>query len=44
MNNDALAKLKSMASSLTNDAGTAKNQADATRLRALAEILDHPTA
>jgi hypothetical protein len=44
MNNDALAKLKSMAPSLTNDAGTAKNQADATRLRALAEILEHPTA
>jgi hypothetical protein len=44
MNNDSLAKLKSMASSLTNDAATAKSQADATRLRALAEILEHPTA
>jgi hypothetical protein len=44
MSNDALAKLKSMAPSLTNDAGSAKSQADAIRLRALAEILEHPTA
>ena len=44
MNNDALAKLKGMAPSLTKDAGSAKNQADATRLRALAEILEHPSA
>jgi hypothetical protein len=40
----ALAKLKGLASSLQKDAGTAKNQADSTRLRALAEILEHPTA
>jgi hypothetical protein len=44
MSQDTLAKLKDMAASLTNDAGTAKNQADATRLRALAKILEHPTA
>lgn len=41
---DALAKLKDLASSLQKDAGTAKNQADSTRLRALAEILEHPAA
>jgi len=41
---DALAKLKDLASSLQKDAGTAKNQADSTRLRALAEILEHPSA
>jgi hypothetical protein len=29
---------------LEKDAGTAKNQADSTRLRALAEILEHPSA
>jgi hypothetical protein len=44
MSNDALAKLKSMAPELANDAGSAKNPADATRLRALAEILEHPSA
>jgi hypothetical protein len=43
MSKDALAKLKSMAPSLTKDAGTAKSQADSTRLRALAEILEHPS-
>jgi hypothetical protein len=43
MSQDALAKLKGMAPSLAQDAGTAKNQADATRLRALAEILEHPS-
>jgi hypothetical protein len=41
---DALAKLKSLATSLQKDAGTAKNSADSTRLRALAEILEHPSA
>ncbi|HLZ00052.1 MAG TPA: hypothetical protein VKT33_13410, partial [Candidatus Angelobacter sp.] len=40
----ALAKLKSLATSLNNDAGTAKNQADSARLRALASILEHPAA
>jgi hypothetical protein len=44
MSNDALAKLKSMSSTLQQDAGSAKNQADSTRLRALAEILAHPAA
>jgi hypothetical protein len=44
MSNDALAKLKSMSPILQQDAGTAKNQADSTRLRALAEILAHPAA
>jgi hypothetical protein len=39
-----LAKLKGMASSLEKVAGTAKTQADSARLRALAEILEHPTA
>ena len=43
LSTDALAKLKSMASSLQKD-GTAKSQADSTRLRALAEILEHPSA
>jgi hypothetical protein len=44
MSKDTLAKLKSMAPSLAKDAGTAKSQADSTRLRALAEILEHPSA
>jgi hypothetical protein len=44
MSRDTLAKLKSMAPSLAKDAGTAKSQADSTRLRALAEILEHPSA
>jgi hypothetical protein len=43
MNKAALAKLKHMAPSLAKDAGTAKSQADSTRLRALAEILEHPS-
>jgi hypothetical protein len=33
-----------MSPSLQKDAGTAKDQADSTRLRALAEILEHPQA
>jgi hypothetical protein len=44
MRNDALAKLKSMSATLQQDAGSAKNPADSTRLRALAEILAHPAA
>lgn len=44
MSKDGLANLKRMAPSLQEDAGTAKNQADSTRLRALAEILGHPSA
>jgi hypothetical protein len=44
MSKDALAKLQSMAPSLTSDAGSAKDQADAARLRALAQILEHPSA
>ncbi len=44
MSQDALAKLKDMASSLASDAGSAKSPADATRLKALAEILEHPAA
>lgn len=37
-------KLKGMAPSLEQDAATAKNPADATRLHDLAEILKHPSA
>jgi hypothetical protein len=37
-------KLKGMAPSLEKDAGAVKNQADSIRLRALAEILEHPSA
>ena len=44
LSKDALAKLKSMTPSLQKDAGTAKNQSDSTRLRALAAILEHPSA
>ncbi len=44
MSKGALAKLKRMAQSLKQDAGTAKSPADSTRLRALAEILEHPSA
>jgi len=44
MSKDALAKLKSLAPSLASDAGSAKDQSDAARLRALAEILEHPSA
>jgi len=42
MSNGTLAKLKSMGPSLEKDAGTAKSPADSKRLRALAEILEHP--
>ena len=44
MSQAALANLKGMASSLASDAGSAKNQSDAARLKALAEILEHPAA
>jgi len=44
MSKGTLAKLKHMAPSLQKDAGAAKSQVDSTRLRALAEILEHPTA
>ena len=44
MSKGTLEKLKSMAPSLQKDAGTAKNQTDTRRLRALAEILEHPSA
>jgi len=44
MNQDALAELKNMAPDLIKDAGTAKNQADSARLRALAKILEHPAS
>ncbi|HEY6306901.1 MAG TPA: hypothetical protein VI488_10645 [Candidatus Angelobacter sp.] len=44
MSKGTLEKLKGMAPSLEKDAGTSKNQADSTRLRALAEILEHPSA
>ncbi len=37
-------KLKGMAASVVKDAGAAKSQADSKRLRALAEILEHPAA
>jgi hypothetical protein len=39
-----LGKLKGMAPSLEKSAATAKNPADSARLRALAEILKHPSA
>jgi len=44
MSKDTMSKLKSMAPSLSKDAGSAKDQADATRLKALAAILEHPAA
>ena len=44
MNKGKVAKLKRMAPSLEKSAGTAKTTADATRIRALAGILDHPVA
>ncbi|HEY7403866.1 MAG TPA: hypothetical protein VIB39_10115 [Candidatus Angelobacter sp.] len=44
LSKDALAKLVEMASSLRQEAATAKNQTDSRRLHALAEILAHPSA
>jgi hypothetical protein len=44
MSKNAMAQLKEMVPSLAKDAGTVKNPSDAARLRALAEILEHPPA
>ena len=44
MSKNTLEKLKDMAPALQKDADAAKNQSDSKRLRALAEILDHPSA
>jgi hypothetical protein len=44
MNQKKLAKLQHMAPSLEKSAATAKTPADASRIRALAEILNHPSA
>ncbi|HEY2392426.1 MAG TPA: hypothetical protein VGK22_14725 [Candidatus Angelobacter sp.] len=44
MSKAELAKLKSMVPSLAKDADTMKSPADSTRLRALAQILEHPAA
>src|SRR5687768_5961438 len=42
LNGSAVAKLKALAPSLEQSAGTSKSAADATRLRSLAEILQQP--
>jgi len=39
-----LAKLQGMAPSLEQSAATAKTPADSTRMRALADVLKHPSA
>jgi hypothetical protein len=44
MNKAKVAKLNQMAPSLDQSAAAAKDPADATRLRALADILKHPSA
>jgi hypothetical protein len=44
MSKETLLKLKSMASSVAKEASTAKSHADSARLRALAQILEHPSA
>jgi hypothetical protein len=44
MSKGTLEKLKGMATSLQKEAEAAKSQTDSTRLRALAEILEHPAA
>jgi hypothetical protein len=44
MNKGKVAKLRKMAPSVEKSAGTAKMPADAARIRALAEILNHPVA
>jgi hypothetical protein len=44
MNKNKVAKLQNMAPSLEQNAGMAKNPADSARIRALAEILKHPSA
>ena len=42
LNRSAVAKLKNLAPSVEQSAGTAQNAADANRLHALADILSHP--
>jgi len=44
MSNKNVAKLQAMAPSVAESSATAKTPADSTRLRALAEVLKHPTA
>jgi hypothetical protein len=44
MSKDAVAELNRMASSLAQEAGAVKSQADSKRLHALVEILEHPSA
>ncbi len=44
MNKGSMAKLSRMASSLEKSAATAKTPADAMRMRALADVLKHPSA
>jgi len=44
MNQGKVAKLKQLAPSLDQSALGSKDPADATRLRALADILKHPSA
>jgi hypothetical protein len=44
VNKKSAAKLNGMASSLEKNAGTAKTPADAMRMRALADVLKHPSA
>jgi len=44
MSKDSTAKLKTMGGSLKKDAGAAKSSTDSMRLKALAEILEHPAA
>jgi hypothetical protein len=44
LSKSSLAKLKQLAAPLSTDAGSAKDEADAKRLRALAEILNRPAA
>ena len=44
MSKGKLANLKRMAPSLEKSAATTKNPIDSTRLRALADILKHPSA
>ena len=44
MSKEAVAELNRMASSLAKEADAAKSQADAKRLHALVEILEHPSA
>ena len=44
MNKNSMAKLNGMASSLEKSAATAKTPADSMRMRALADVLKHPSA